>query len=125
MVILVASILLGLRISNGDTIKILRYKTWDFFQTTQPRNLVSDAITVVNITEADLKKYGQWPWPRHVMAMLHAKIGDAGAILINHNILYAEPDRMSGVEYLKSMPMTNELRGQLGETLLDLSLIHI
>ena len=119
MVILVASILLGLRISNGDTIKILRYKTWDFFQTTQPRNLVSDAITVVNITEADLKKYGQWPWPRHVMAMLHAKIGDAGAILINHNILYAEPDRMSGVEYLKSMPMTNELRGQLGETLLD------
>ena len=119
MVILVASILLGVRISNGDTIKILRYKTWDFFQTTQPRNLVSDAITVVNITEADLKKYGQWPWPRHVMAMLHAKIGDAGAILINHNILYAEPDRMSGVEYLKSMPMTNELRGQLGETLLD------
>ena len=53
------------------------------------------------------------------MAMLHARIGDAGAILVNYNILFSEPDRMSGVEYLKSMPMTNELRKQLGETLLD------
>ena len=51
--------------------------------------------------------------------MLHARIGDAGAILINYNILFAEPDRMSGVEYLKSMPMTNELREQLGSVLLD------
>jgi adenylate cyclase len=53
------------------------------------------------------------------MAMLHAHIADAGAILVNYNILFAEPDRMSGVEYLKSMPMTNELREQLGSVLLD------
>ena len=84
-----------------------------------PREVVSDSVTVVNITEQDLKKYGQWPWPRHIMAMLHAQIGDAGAILVNYNILFAEPDRMSGVEYLKSMPMANELRDQLGSVLLD------
>ena len=119
MVILVAAVLLGVRIDNSDTVKTLRYKTWDYFQNIHPRDLVSDAVTVVNITEADLKKYGQWPWPRHVMAMLHAQISDAGAILINHNILYAEPDRMSGVEYLKSMPMTDDLRKELGQTLLD------
>ena len=119
MVILIAAVLLGVRIDNSDTVKTLRYKTWDYFQNIHPRDLVSDAVTVVNITEADLKKYGQWPWPRHVMAMLHAQISDAGAILINHNILYAEPDRMSGVEYLKSMPMTDELRKELGQTLLD------
>ena len=119
MVLIVAAILLGVRIDNGDTVKTLRYKTWDYFQQIHPRNAISDSITVVNITEEDLKRYGQWPWPRHVMAMLHARIGDAGAILINYNILFAEPDRMSGVEYLKSMPMTNELREQLGSVLLD------
>ena len=119
MVIIVAAVLLGIRIDNGDTIKTLRYKTWDYFQQIHPRNSISDSITVVNITEEDLKRYGQWPWPRHVMAMLHAKIGDAGAVLVNYNILFAEPDRMSGVEYLKSMPMTNELREQLGTVLLD------
>ena len=119
MVVIMAAVLLGVRIDNGDTVKTLRYKTWDYFQQIHPRSTISDSVTVVNITEKDLKKYGQWPWPRHVMAMLHARIGDAGAVLINYNILFAEPDRMSGVEYLKSMPMTNELREQLGQTLLD------
>ena len=119
MVVVVAAVLLGVRIDNGDMIKTLRYKTWDYFQQIHPRNSISDSITVVNITEDDLKRYGQWPWPRHVMAMLHAHIADAGAILVNYNILFAEPDRMSGVEYLKSMPMTNELREQLGSVLLD------
>ena len=119
MVVIVAAILLGVRIDNNDTVKTLRYKTWDYFQQIHPRDVISDSVTVVNITEEDIKKYGQWPWPRHVMAMLHAKIGDAGAVLINYNILFAEPDRMSGVEYLKSMPMSNELREELGKTLLD------
>ena len=114
-----AIVLTGLRIDNSDTVKTLRYKTWDKFQTINPREVVSDSVTVINITEDDLKTYGQWPWPRHVMAMLHAKIADAGAVLVNYNILFAEADRMSGVEYLKSMPMNNELREQLGKTLLD------
>ena len=119
MVVAFAIVLLGVRIDNSDAVKTLRYKTWDKFQTIQPRETLSDSVTVINITEQDLKRYGQWPWPRHVMAMLHAKIADAGAILVNYNILFAEPDRMGGVEYLKSMPMTNELREQLGQVLLD------
>ena len=119
MVIIFAAVLTGIRIGNSDTVKTLRYKTWDKFQTIHPREIVSDSVTVVNITEGDLKTYGQWPWPRHVIAMLHAKIADAGAILVNYNILFAEADRMSGTEYLKSMPMTNELREQLGQVLLD------
>ncbi len=119
MVVAFAIVLLGVRIDNSDTVKTLRYKTWDHFQQVQPRETLSDSVTVVNITEEDLKTYGQWPWPRHVMAMFHAKIADAGAILINYNILFAEADRMSGVEYLKSMPMTNEVREMLSEILLD------
>ena len=119
MVVVFAIVLTGIRIDDSSTVKTLRYKTWDKFQVIHPREVVSDSVTVVNITESDLKTYGQWPWPRHVMAMLHAKIADAGAILVNYNILFAEADRMSGVEYLKSMPMTNELREQLGTTLLD------
>jgi len=119
MVVILAAVLLGVRIDNSDTVKTLRYKTWDHFQIMQPRQVVSDSVTVVNITEQDLERYGQWPWPRHVMAMLHARLGDAGAIIVNYNILFAEPDRMSGVEYLKSMPMGNELREQLGGVLID------
>jgi adenylate cyclase len=122
MVIIVAAVLLGVRIDNSDTVKTLRYKTWDYFQQIHPREVLSDSVTVLNITEEDLKTYGQWPWPRHIMAMLHAKLGDAGALIINYNILFAEPDRMSGVEYLKSIPMDNELRNKLGNFVFDTAL---
>ena len=66
MVVIVAALLLGIRIDNSDTVKTLRYKTWDTFQTIQPRQLLSDSVTVVNITEEDLKTYGQWPWPKAI-----------------------------------------------------------
>ena len=119
MVVVFALVLTGIRIDNSDTVKILRYKTWDHFQKIQPRKTVSNAVTVVNITEQDLEKYGQWPWPRHVMAMLHARLSDAGAILVNYNILFAEPDRMGSKQYLNSMPMDEETRKQLEQILLD------
>ena len=119
MVIIVAVILLGVRIDNSDTVKTLRYKTWDYFQQVQPRADVSDRVVVVNITESDLERYGQWPWPRHILALLHANLTDSGAVLVNYNVLFAEADRMGGKEYLKSFPMTEEVREQLGAYLTD------
>ena len=119
MVIIVAVVLLGVRVNNNDYVKTLRYKTWDFFQTIHPRQDVSDLITIVDIGEEDIRKYGQWPWPRHIMAMLHARIGDAGAVMINYNILFAEPDRMGSKQYLNSFPMSDETRELLQKNLVD------
>ena len=119
MVIIVAIVLLGVRVNNNDSVKTLRYKTWDYFQTIHPRQDISDLITIVDIGEKDIAKYGQWPWPRHIMAMLHAKLGDAGAVVINYNILFAEPDRMGSTQYLNSFPMSNETRDDLQKKLVD------
>ena len=119
MVIIVAIVLLGVRVDNNDTVKTLRYKTWDYFQTIHPRQDVSDLVTIVDIGEKDIAKYGQWPWPRHIMAMLHAKLGDAGAVVINYNILFAEPDRMGSTQYLNSFPMSDETRELLQKNLVD------
>ncbi len=119
MVIIVAIVLLGVRVNNNDTVKTLRYKTWDYFQTIHPRQDISDLVTIVDIGEKDIAKYGQWPWPRHIMAMLHARLGDAGAVVINYNILFAEPDRMGSTQYLNSFPMTHETRELLQKKLVD------
>ena len=119
MVIIVAIVLLGVRVNNNDTVKTLRYKTWDYFQTIHSRQDVSDLITIVDIGEKDIAKYGQWPWPRHIMAMLHAKLGDAGAVVINYNILFAEPDRMGSKQYLNSFPMSDETRNELQKKLVN------
>ncbi len=119
MVIAFAVVLTGIRIDNSDTVKTLRYKTWDHFQQAEPRQAVSDKVVVINITESDIKKYGQWPWPRHILAMFHANLTDSGAVLVNYNILFAEADRMSGKEYLKNFPFPAEVREQLAVILAD------
>ena len=87
MVIIFAVVLLGVRIDNSDPVKTLRYKTWDYFQQIQPRANISDRVVVVNITESDLKKYGQWPWPRHILALLHENLHASGEVLVNNNVL--------------------------------------
>ena len=119
MVVILAIILLGVRVHNNDYVKTLKYKTWDYFQTQYPRETLSNLVTIIDITEQDIKKYGQWPWPRHLIAMLHAQISGSKPALINYNILFSEPDRMGGVQYLKTIPMTKETRELLHNKLLD------
>ena len=86
LVTLVAVVLLGVRYADSKYVKILRYKTWDAYQTIHPRQDVSNLVTIVNISERDIERYGQWPWPRHIMAALVAKLNQHGAKIINLNI---------------------------------------
>ena len=81
--------------------EILRLKSFDIL-IQQERKEVSSDIGIVTIDEKSIEKYGQWPWPRHILAMFHANLTDSGAVLVNYNVLFAEADRMGGKEYLKS-----------------------
>lgn len=61
-------------------------------------------IRVVQIDEASLARYGQWPWPRTTMAELTQKLGEAGAAAIVFDILFAEPDRTSPEQVVAAAP---------------------
>lgn len=50
---------------------------------------------VVDIDERSLGEYGQWPWPRYRVALLIAKLQQAGVRAVGMDILFAEPDRTS------------------------------
>ncbi len=51
---------------------------------------------LVELDEASLQEFGQWPWPRGILALLLHKITDAGAQAVGVDILLAEPDRDCG-----------------------------
>ncbi len=51
---------------------------------------------VVELDEASLREFGQWPWPRGLLALLLHKIGEAGPRAVGVDILFAEPDRDCG-----------------------------
>lgn len=52
-------------------------------------------VLIVDIDEASLTRYGQWPWPRHLVARLLNIVRDGKPDSVGIDILFAEPDRSS------------------------------
>ena len=93
MVVILAILLFAGRLFDVSPVETLRLKTFDYYQKISPRDVTTNSVVIVEITEQDLKKYGQWPWPRNLIANLHNRIYQYGAKVIQYNIIFAERDR--------------------------------
>ena len=93
MVVILATLLFSGRLFDVSPVETLRLKTFDYYQKISPRDVTTNSVVIVEITEQDLKKYGQWPWPRNLIANLHNRIYQYGAKVIQYNIIFAERDR--------------------------------
>jgi HD-GYP domain-containing protein (c-di-GMP phosphodiesterase class II)/CHASE2 domain-containing sensor protein len=58
-----------------------------------PSNPPEKGPVIVDLDEPSLREFGQWPWPRNLVAVLFQKIEQAGARAIGIDILFAEPGR--------------------------------
>ncbi len=91
--LLAGSILL--RILDPVFVETIRNQSFDLYQRMKPREYQPLPVAIVDIDEASLETYGQWPWPRTRMAELVEKLTAAGAIVIGFDIVFAEADRLS------------------------------
>ncbi|MDF1884192.1 adenylate/guanylate cyclase domain-containing protein [Sulfurimonas sp. SAG-AH-194-C21] len=82
----------------------------DFLFTIRGELPTTQKIVIVDIDEKSLKKYGQWPWPRDLLAKLMYKLSDAGAGVVGLDIVFAEEDRSSPHLFSKKFP---ELKDKL------------
>jgi adenylate cyclase len=87
--------LVALRIANPAPLESMRVRTFDFYQTMKPRQATLQPAVIVDIDEASLKAFGQWPWPRTLLADLVTKLARLGSAVVAFDIIFAEPDRMS------------------------------
>jgi adenylate cyclase len=87
--------LVPLRVLDPPPLQEVRLRTFDFYQTLQPRETTARPVAIVDIDEASLKDIGQWPWPRTIVADLVTQLTQLGAVAIGFDVLFAEPDRMS------------------------------
>ncbi|HEY0301469.1 MAG TPA: CHASE2 domain-containing protein, partial [Rhizomicrobium sp.] len=87
--------LMALRIANPAPLESMRVRTFDLYQSMKPRVATLQPAVIVDIDEASLKAYGQWPWPRTLLADLVTKLSRLGSAVITFDIIFAEPDRMS------------------------------
>lgn len=89
--------------SHHELRKRLQYATFDTYNKLKPRP-PSDRVAIVDLDEASLKKLGQWPFPRTVMAELVESLNDLGAKVIAFDIVFAEADRTSPPRIAGSLP---------------------
>ena len=87
-------LIVGLRAADPSFVESVRLRYFDTLITSKAPT--ANNIHTVNIDEAALDKYGQWPFPRDQYAGIVKDLYARGAGLVVFNVLMAEPDRFKG-----------------------------
>jgi adenylate cyclase len=97
-----ALLLVILYLSNPILIQKARLSTFDYYQTFGT-NYESKSIVLLNISDAALKKQGQWPWKRDVIGRTVINAYKNGAALVFVNLVFVHKDRLGGDEMFLKM----------------------
>ncbi len=73
----------------------LRLHVFDEYLRLKPREYEPTPVRVVDIDDDSLERFGQWPWPRTLLAKLVDRLDELGAAAMALDILFLDPDRMS------------------------------
>ncbi|WP_419783283.1 CHASE2 domain-containing protein [Maridesulfovibrio sp.] len=106
----VSFLVAALYIFQPPILQFVDYKIYDQYMRSSPAGKKTNIPVIVDIDDESLAELGQWPWPRYRMALLLAKIQQAGALSTGLDILIGEPDRTSPAT------IKNSLRQELGVT---------
>ncbi|CAM5388221.1 Adenylate cyclase 2 OS=Afipia felis OX=1035 GN=cyaB_1 PE=4 SV=1 [Afipia felis] len=97
----------------------LRLRVFDIYQILKPRQAVERPVVIVDLDEASLARFGQWPWPRTRVADLVARLTEADAAVIAFDIVFAEPDRLSPSRVVENFRKLDEAMRQQFKSLPD------
>jgi len=93
--ILLAVLLVPVVWENMPVVGAMRLAWLDGYQKLSPRYRRSAPAIIVAVDERSLDRFGQWPWPRSLVARLIDGITASGPAAIGVDILFPEPDRLS------------------------------
>jgi adenylate cyclase len=86
----------GARLWDPPPIQELRLRTFDMFQLIDPRDKKGvRPVTIVDIDDKSLAKFGQWPWPRTRIADMIQSLTTNGAVVIGFDVVFSEADRLN------------------------------
>ena len=87
-------LVVGVRVADPTFVESVRLRYFDTLIT--QKEPTANNIVTVNIDEAALDKYGQWPLPRAEYAKIIKDLYDRNAGLVVLNVIMAESDRTGG-----------------------------
>jgi adenylate cyclase len=84
-----------LRVADPPPVEEIRVRTFDTFQRLDHRVKTVRPVTIIDINDKSLAKFGQWPWPRTRIADMIANLTRLGGVAIGFDIIFAEADRLN------------------------------
>src|SRR4029453_17111531 len=111
--LLVAALLVGayvLRMIDPAPVWRFGLLRFDTYQQLQPRKYDPQVpVRIIDIDEPSLARFGQWPWPRSLIADLTKRLMEAGAAAVAFDLVFVEPDRVSLSDLIKQLPKDTTL----------------
>ena len=111
--VITVSLSAGVFLTEPTLLKTTRHTVFDQFQRWHPRTYQEAPVRIVDIDEESLRKYGQWPWPRSLIAELTRRLQAAGVAAIGFDMVFPEADRTSPAAMLDLWKATPQVRSLL------------
>ncbi len=86
--------------AGSDALRSLEWHTYDLgvrFSFARPAN---ENVVIVGLDAASGKRFGEWPWPRDVLATLDARLRAAGAAVIGYALPFHRPQNAQALGVL-------------------------
>ncbi len=96
-----------LRLADPPLIASLRDLTFDAYQRIKPREPLGQPIRIIDIDEASIAEFGQWPWPRTRIAEIVDRVRELGGVVIAFDIVFSEADRTGPAGMLSELKQRN------------------
>ena len=105
-----------LRLQDGYFTEVVRLNSFDYLQSTDV-TVQSKDVVIVELDESAVEQFGQWPWPRNVLADIVWKLRENGAGIIVMPILFSEPDpHGKDMEFIQNIAGNGVIIAQVGTT---------
>ena len=96
------SLIAGLRVADPTFIESVRLRYFDTLVTSKPTEVIG--VSVVNIDEKAIEKYGQFPFSRDIYAAIIRDLYRRNAGLVVFNVLTPDRDRLGrDAEYIQAL----------------------
>jgi adenylate cyclase len=109
------ALIVGLRVADPMFVESVRLRYFDTLVTSKAPEVIG--VSVVNIDEKSLEKYGQFPFSRDVYAKIISDLYKRNAGLVVFNILTPDKDRMGrDGEYVQALKQFPVILPNIGST---------
>lgn len=100
---------------NPLSLQSLQNNLFDQYQRWSPRTYQPVPVRIIDIDEASLARYGQWPWPRTRLAELVQRLQQANVAAVGFDVVFAEADRTSPKTVAEKWPLPEAFRKAVDE----------